>query len=61
MSAKDLSPQEAARLFENGVSACWIADRYGTTRKVVEGKIRQGGLGGVVYCPDCRKYETVTL
>jgi len=52
-----LTPAEAARMYRSGMSACEIAHAYAITRQGAESKIREGGLGGVQWCPICRTHE----
>jgi hypothetical protein len=52
-----LTPAEAARMYRSGMSACEIAHACAITRQGAETKIREGGLGGVQWCPLCRAYE----
>jgi hypothetical protein len=38
-------------MYRSGMSACEIAHAYAITRQGAESKIREGGLGGVQWCP----------
>jgi hypothetical protein len=50
---------DAADLYRSGLSACQIATLHKLTRPGAEEKIRKGGLHGLQWCPDHRKYEEV--
>jgi hypothetical protein len=54
-----LLAQDAADLYRSGLSACQIATLHKLTRPGAEEKIRKGGLHGLQWCPDHRKYEEV--
>lgn len=57
-----LAPAEAAIMYrDKRMSACQIATAAGITRQGAEYRIRAAGLGGLTWCPLCRKYETLTL
>lgn len=54
-----LTPQDAAALYQSGLSACQVAEQSKLTRAGAENAIRKGGLGGLQWCPVHRRLETV--
>lgn len=55
-----LTPSEAVRMYREGASACLIAHAYAITRQGAESKIREGGLGGLQWCPLCGTHEELS-